>query len=208
MTASGAENNPLEGSVEPSARDRILVAATRLFLESGFEGTSVTKIAKAAKMTPANMYWHFKSKQDILAEVLKTLYRRSASELSAAIPEGTPVEQLSAYVRTYVAIQLTALGAHSNFGYASLASSLPPEGQDDLFKLGRPYIEILRQILKRGIEDGSFKIENLRVTSFAISTVCEYIFTWFRESEEMSAEEVAEHYVRIVLQMVLAPGPN
>lgn len=186
-------------------RERILTAATRLFQESGYEGTSVTRIAKAADMVPANLYWHFPSKQDLLAEVLKGLYRRSAEELVAAIPEGSPVERLSAYVRTYVAIQVTELGDHCNFGYASLASSLTPEGQDDLNRIGRPYVDLLRDILTEGIEDGSFEIDNLKVTSFAISTTCEYIFTWFRNGGPMTQEEVADYYVQLILKMVLSP---
>lgn len=188
----------------PGARERILVAATRLFQESGYEGTAVTRIAKAADMTPANMYWHFPSKQDLLAEVLGTLYRRSAELLVASIPNGNPAERLAAYVRTYVGIQLEELGDHCNFGYASLASSLTPEGQDNLNRIGRPYIDLLRQILQDGTEDGSFDIDNISVTSYAISTTCEYIFTWFRKGGPVSPTAVADHYVALILRMVAA----
>jgi len=178
-----------------------LTAATRLFQETGYEGTSVTRIARAAQMTPAAMYWHFSSKQDVLAEVLRSLYRRSYVEVSAAVPEGTAVERLDAYVRAYVQVQLTELGDHCNFGYASLASSLPPEGQDELNKIGRPYLVLLREILAQGVDENVFVVDDVKVTSFAISTMCEYVFTWFRDHGPVTAEQVKDTYVQLAPRM-------
>ncbi|MEU1517538.1 TetR/AcrR family transcriptional regulator [Streptomyces sp. NPDC005811] len=194
-----ASDNAVDGH---GARERILAAATRLFQESGYEGTSVSRIAKAADMTPANMYWHFPSKQEVLAEVLSSMYRRSYEELASAVPAGGAVERLSAYVRAYVRIQLTEVGEHRNFGYASLASALPPEGQDEVNRVGRPYLELLREILRQGVAEGEFEIDDLKVTSYAISTTCEYVFTWCRADGPLPFDEVGENYVRLILRMV------
>src|SRR5690349_4957554 len=97
---SAAQPDP---AIDMGARERILAAARMLFQESGYEGTSVTRIARAAGMTPAAMYWHFPSKQDLLAEMLKDMYEQSYAEVSQAVrADGAAVERLGDYVRAYI----------------------------------------------------------------------------------------------------------
>lgn len=179
-----------------------MTAAVRLFQEHGYEGTSVTRIAKAAHMAPANMYWHFPSKQDLLAEVLGTMYRRAFEELAESMPEGDAITRLSHYVRVYVRMQLTELSGHCNFGYASLAAALPTDEQKKLSRIGRPFIELFREILHQGIDDGVFVVDDVKVTAFAISSTCEYVFTWFRSSGPSPIEHVEDQYVLLILRMV------
>jgi AcrR family transcriptional regulator len=53
--------------VEPSkTRDRILDVALDLFVEQGFDGTSLRQIAERLGITKAALYYHFASKDDIL----------------------------------------------------------------------------------------------------------------------------------------------
>lgn len=194
--------NPASSDSGVAAPDRILAAATRFFLQFGYEGTSVTKIAREAGMTPANIYWHFPSKLDLLREVLHSLYRNSYKDLAAAVGDGPAPERLTQYVKAYIDIQLASTDAQSNFGYSSLASALNPEDQKELTASGRPYIDLLRDILRQGIDDGLFGVGDVTVTAYAISTMCEYVFTWFRPGGRMDVEQVGEHYSALVLQMV------
>jgi AcrR family transcriptional regulator len=54
-----------------STRERILASAARLFAERGFEGSSMPAIAKASGITAGAIYKHFKSKGEMLLEVVK-----------------------------------------------------------------------------------------------------------------------------------------
>lgn len=53
----------------PNARERILETAVKLFAEKSFEGSRIEEIAKAANVPKSLIYYHFKSKNEIL-EVL------------------------------------------------------------------------------------------------------------------------------------------
>lgn len=53
-----------------STRERILAAALELFAEQGFDGTSLQQIADRLGLTKAALYYHFRSKDDLLAELL------------------------------------------------------------------------------------------------------------------------------------------
>ncbi len=50
----------------PDTRQRILDAALDLFIEQGFDGTSLRQIAEQLGVTKAALYYHFESKDDIL----------------------------------------------------------------------------------------------------------------------------------------------
>jgi len=52
------------------SRERILEAALALFSERGYAATGVHEIARRAKIEKAALYWHFGSKEALLAAVL------------------------------------------------------------------------------------------------------------------------------------------
>jgi AcrR family transcriptional regulator len=53
------------GTDAPTTRDRILAIALDLFIEKGYENTSLRDIAEALGFTKAAIYYHFPSKEDI-----------------------------------------------------------------------------------------------------------------------------------------------
>jgi AcrR family transcriptional regulator len=54
-----------------ATRKRILEAAYRLFRRRGFGRVSMDEIASVAKLTKRTLYHHFRSKDDLLADVLE-----------------------------------------------------------------------------------------------------------------------------------------
>jgi AcrR family transcriptional regulator len=54
------------------SRQRILDAATHLMSERGYSGTSISMITKLSGLPASSTYWHFGSKERLLAEVLES----------------------------------------------------------------------------------------------------------------------------------------
>ncbi len=52
--------------IPPQRRRQILTAAAELFSHSGYHGVTVDAIARQAGISKGNLYWYFKSKQEIL----------------------------------------------------------------------------------------------------------------------------------------------
>ena len=88
-------------------RERIIGAAYRLFIERGYHGTSMRRIAKQAGLALGGIYNHFASKEDILAAVMveRNPYRDIVPALDAA--QGETAEEL---IRNAAAGMLAALG--------------------------------------------------------------------------------------------------
>lgn len=63
---------------EPEKRDRLIAIARQLFAESGFAGTSLTRIALAAGLSKPALFHHFKNKDDLYEIVLYSTVGRLA----------------------------------------------------------------------------------------------------------------------------------
>jgi AcrR family transcriptional regulator len=85
---------------EAEARDvRLLDVATHLFMERGFEGTSIDAVAEAAGVSKPTVYARYHDKRDLFAAVLRGRIRKWLAPLSAAA-EAQAVEGRSKSVRT------------------------------------------------------------------------------------------------------------
>lgn len=60
-------------------RSEILNVASLLFAEKGYLGTSVEDICKKSKLTKGGLYWHFKSKKEILLNLVDDLCSNNMS---------------------------------------------------------------------------------------------------------------------------------
>ena len=76
--------------VETDTRERILVVAERLFLQIGYQKTTVADIAKELRMSPANVYRFFDSKKAIHEGVARTLMGEVETEAEAIAAKPGP----------------------------------------------------------------------------------------------------------------------
>ncbi len=68
-------------------RDEIISAAERLFIDAGYESTSIAALASAAGITKNTIYWYFDDKDAVLLAVLDRVVRQAASDYRAQPPE-------------------------------------------------------------------------------------------------------------------------
>lgn len=61
----------LPGKIAANPRDQILAAAAELFVSRGYAGTTTREIAEGAGLRQASIYYHFGSKEEILAVLLE-----------------------------------------------------------------------------------------------------------------------------------------
>jgi TetR/AcrR family transcriptional regulator len=84
-----------------TSRDRLLAAAAKEFAARGYDGTSVDRIARAARLNKAMIYYHFKSKAGLYRSLVRRTFEavlQSATEVAEA--DATPAEKLRRFVRS------------------------------------------------------------------------------------------------------------
>lgn len=81
---------------EPGARERLVVAAVDLFIEQGYDATTVAQIAQRAGVTKSTFFRHFPDKRELLVAGQETLSRLLAEGIADAPAGATPLEAVAA----------------------------------------------------------------------------------------------------------------
>jgi TetR/AcrR family transcriptional regulator, mexJK operon transcriptional repressor len=86
-----SQSSPRRGSGGRPTREeaqrldaRLLEVATRLFMERGYEGTSIDAVAEAAGASKPTLYARYRDKRDLFAAVLRGRIRRWLAPIAAA----------------------------------------------------------------------------------------------------------------------------
>lgn len=187
-------------------RTRILDAASTLFHELGYRGTSVDAIAERLGVTKPFVYAYFKGKAEILAGVCgrTTAFAASAAETHA--DQSGPVRpRLAAMVRE---LTLRIIEGRVYLAvYFREEMHLPADAYRALSSNRRRFDRALSRLLKQGVESGELDIPHVSVVTQAITGMTTWLFNWYRADGPLSPEQMADEMARLVLAMV-TPRPQ
>jgi AcrR family transcriptional regulator len=94
-----ADEGRLRGKA--ATQERILTAATRLFLEKGYERTTVAEVADAAEVSRATVFWHFSDKASLFREAFSRLLRPFRESLERNLEDVAPEKRLDELIAVY-----------------------------------------------------------------------------------------------------------
>jgi AcrR family transcriptional regulator len=100
--------NDRSHSSNPQARQQIVAASHRLFLEQGYNGTSMRQIARESQMALGSLYNHFPGKEDLFSAVFDAFNPYPILLLALENSQGATTDAL---VRTAARRMVTALSA-------------------------------------------------------------------------------------------------
>jgi TetR/AcrR family transcriptional regulator len=90
------------------SRERLFAAAAAEFAARGFAGANVDRIARAARLNKAMIYYHFTSKAALYREILRDMFEAVARRVSAtARSQADPADKIRAFVEA-IAIEAEA----------------------------------------------------------------------------------------------------
>ncbi|MFD0306176.1 TetR/AcrR family transcriptional regulator [Streptomyces sp. NPDC127119] len=84
------------GRWEPGARERLVMAAVDLFIEQGYDATTVAQIAERAGVTKSTFFRHFPDKRELLVAGQETLSRLLTEGITEAPGTASPLEAVAA----------------------------------------------------------------------------------------------------------------
>lgn len=141
--------------VKPAAirRPEILEAAFGMFLDKGFENTSLNEIIAKAGLSKGMFYHHFESKEALL----EALFERKADETFAqlepilAAPDLGPIERLQQILDFGAELKLRDVSVTRE----GLASLFRPESRQLYERFSAAWLERMRPILTAIIAEGA-----------------------------------------------------
>ncbi|MFI1469817.1 TetR/AcrR family transcriptional regulator [Streptomyces wuyuanensis] len=191
------------GEVAPEAARKLLVAAVEAFAERGYHATTTRDIAGRAGMSPAALYIHYKTKEELLHRISRIGHDKALEVLSAASGRGgSPGERLAEAVRSFVRWHA---GRHDTARVVQYEiDALSEEHRAEIVELRRRSDAVVRGILRDGVESGEFDVPDVPGTTLAVLSLCIDVARWFNVRGRRSPEEVGELYADLVLRMVSA----
>lgn len=190
-----AVNPPRDGAAA------LLRAGVEVMAEHGYHGASIRDIARAADMSTANLYHHFRSKEELLVQIMiagiDRLLALTREALSAA--DQDPVSQLRALVTVHVSVH--AERPRVSYVTFNELRHLPPSERGALReKMGLQQRNFDRVALD-GVAAGCFRMAEPRPTARALASMCTAVAMWFDPEGTRTAEQVAAHYADLALAM-------
>jgi AcrR family transcriptional regulator len=135
-------------------RTRILDAARELFANEGVESVTMRRIADRIEYSPTAIYFHFRDKEALLAELCDCDFRSFAHGFIEIAQIADPVERLRAAGRAYVSFGL------SNPSHYRLMFMTPKTTEASTIAKGNPEEDsyaFLRSIVAELMEQGRFR---------------------------------------------------
>ncbi len=157
-------------SPNPDGRERILRAATELFALHGFDGVSISDVARAAGTVKSAIYHHFVNKKALYLEVLKETCRASRAEMDAGAQGETWLARLRGAAR--VAGRIMGPRSHVfNLILEGMGQTAPEGGPSDgpiLVELREQFTHVLAREIAAGMAAGDLKQMDPERASFCL----------------------------------------
>jgi AcrR family transcriptional regulator len=193
-----------EAGTRPHAdetRNRLLEAAATAFADRGFHGTSTRDIAAAAGLSPAAVYVHHRSKEDLLHQISLHGHQATLTLVRGAVATSDrPSAQLVAIVGAFAAYHARANTTARVVNYELAA--LSEEHLEEILQLRRAIAAEIHGVVERGLSEGAFDTPNPRMAATALLSLGIDIARWYRDEREWTPDDIAAYYAHLALRMV------
>jgi AcrR family transcriptional regulator len=188
--------------------EAIRAAAFKQFAERGYPVVTVRDIMRACGLTQGALYNHFKSKDELLHDIITSTQAELERECRQAVAGAgaDPRAQLAAFVRAYVVrhcrLRIEALVANREIGW------LDAERVADIRRSRRAIRDILVGILTQGTDKGVFDPpqvdgkRDLKAQAMALLDQCTHVSMWYGPGGRLNEEQMARLYAETALRAV------
>jgi len=191
-----------------ATKSRIIEEAESLFRDVGYAKTTVSDIARALGMSPANVYRFFTTKASINEAICDRLVHRIELQCwESLVKDGTSKERLSRFILEYHrVIKNNIIKGNRLYDMVSVAV-------DEHWTVIQHHSERVRDLLKiiidQGISSGEFRnINSLKVATSIHESLAVFIYPsllehWINDTESNENFESIEDGLKQLLDLIL-----
>ena len=179
-------------------RNTIVEKAREIFARYGFRKTTMNEIAIGVGKGKSSLYYYFSSKEDVYRAVIEKEAETMKKKLVDAVAdEKDSVEKLRLYVVTRMQILHELVNFHQAINSEYLTNL------DFIQKMRKKYdneeVVLLKSILQLGADSGTFRIEDVELTSLAVATALKGLeIPLLASQDEISTEQRIDRIMQIL----------
>jgi AcrR family transcriptional regulator len=200
------------GDMLPEMRQRVLDAAARLFRDRGYAATTVREVADRCGIRAASLYYHFPSKDDILAEVFDYGVRHVAEAVRAAVEELPQSATSYEKIRAAILAHLESFFVYGDYTATNIRvfRQAPRVVQRRNRRLRDRYESYWRRLFEEAKGRGELREEvDLAVARLFLIGGLNHTLEWYTKRGGASFTELADRYADLIFHgMGRAAGRN
>jgi AcrR family transcriptional regulator len=188
------------GSDRATTANRLLETSARLFYERGYHATNLREIAAEVGIRAPSVYNHFLAKEDLLFAIAKETMEELLHSGTRAV-EGIddPGDRLRALVEQHVVF-------HCRRRFEAKVAddqlhALSPDRRAQVIAVRDAYEHLFRDAIVEGTILG-WSVQDVPLTTFAITTMASSVVDWYRDDGRLSAEQIAKMYADLAVSAV------
>ena len=184
-----------------ASRARLATAAAAAFAESGFHATTTRDIAAAAGMSPAAVYVHHSSKEELLHSISEGGHQVTLQLVRDAIAASTdPRGQVAG------AIRAMSENHAENHIVARVVNyeldALSAEHREQILGLRQQISAELQAVVERGVAAGVFTTPHPRMAANSLLSLAVDVARWYHEGGSWTPAHVGEFNADAALRIV------
>ena len=175
----------------PVIPETVLEEAARMFLEQGYYRTRMQDIADSFGVTHAALYYHFRNKQDILAQINVRAIRQLLDGAQEVLATDRPVtEKFLTLIRQHMEYVATNPAFVATFLEHDL--EIPPRLLARITRMRREYTQILVGLYEDARAQHEVPSIDSTVAVSLLLGACNWIYRWYEPDRVLSPEELVE----------------
>jgi AcrR family transcriptional regulator len=191
-------------------RQRILDATAKILVATGSTDFPLQDVADEVGIYTASIYYYFKSREDLIQEVVLSSITQFRDQLSASIEalpsESTPIEKIREAIKATVRINASLDDYRRAYNFVLVQPSGLVDGaiRERRQEIRRIWAKLLREAEEAGALAPSIDINLLR---YMITGATLWISYWYRPEGRLKADDIADAYADMLLNSCLAGAP-
>ncbi|WP_432826140.1 TetR/AcrR family transcriptional regulator [Dactylosporangium sp. CA-092794] len=184
-----------------SAQRHLLAAATEAFAELGFGGTSTRDIAARANRSPAAVYIHHESKEDLLFAISVRGHETALACLREAAEASTdPVARVQGMVFAFSLWHMdhAKLGRVVQYEFRAMTE----EHREQISALRRRIQRLMVAAIEDGVARGHFEVLNARQAAEALLSLSIDLVRWFDPERRRDRRAIARQHADLATRML------
>ena len=189
---------------------RIFKQAMRLFLRKGYHGTTVDEIAEAAGFSKGAFYWYFKSKEDVLKEILRQYEQLRLDAMIKAVGEvkGTAIDKLGKLDRFNIAFGF--YNAELSVSFITLGAELVGNHdsiEPEIRRIYKKQQDFMASLVVQGKREKIFRraLDPQMVAQALIAFQDGTLLRWFMDRDTMDGRAYVNTCSEIFLKGLIEP---
>lgn len=146
------------GELVKERRSLIIKQALKLFLQKGYDRTTIRELSKSCGMTEGSLYRYIGSKDDILHLLLLDTTVAFIEDFLEGLGKINTVDALKECIKIYYTWCNDA--ADNNIFYNREIINFSTADRRTLLKSQADYIQFFEKLIKRGVSEGVFKVKS------------------------------------------------